>query len=231
MAESINIPLLNADECALLLIDHEPQMFFGVQSHDRQTIVNNVVGLAKGAKLFGVPTILTTVTDRAFSGPIVPEIQAVFPDHKPIARTSMNSWEDENLRKAVEKTGKRKLVMAALWTEVCLTFPALSALANGYEVYFVTDASGAFTKEVHERSVQRLIQAGGVPMTWQQTILEWQRDWANQETYEGMMDIIQEHSGAYGMGIFYAKTMVQSYPDFKGFPDEGKVEQHGTASP
>lgn len=225
MATPVNIPLLNPDECALLLIDHEPQMFFGVQSHDRQTIVNNVVGLAKGAKLFGIPTILTTVTEKEFSGPIISELQELFPNQVPIARTSMNSWEDENLRRAVEATGRRKLVMAALWTEVCLTFPALSAMANGYEVYFVADASGGATDEVHERAVQRLIQAGGVPMTWQQTILEWQRDWARQETYKDMMEIILKHGGAYGLGIYYAETMVQSYPDFQGFPSDGVAQQ------
>ena len=224
MTKLVNIPLLKPSECAVVLLDHEPQMIFGVQSHDRQTVINNVTGLARAAKLFRIPTILTTIEGHGFSGPILPEIQAIFPDQKPIERTSMNAWEDDNFRSAVEQTGKRKLVMAGLWTEVCLAFPTLSALANGYKVYFVADASGGFTKEVHERAVERMIQAGAVPMTWQQTMLEWQRDWANQETYQEVMNILHAHSGAYGKGIYYAETMVQSYPGFEGFPSEDGKE-------
>jgi len=139
------LELLSPENCALILIDHQPQMFFGVESANRETIKNNVIGLAKAAKIFNVPTILTTVAANSFSGPLIPELQAVFPEQKPIDRTSMNSWEDKNFLAAVEKTKRKKLVIAALWTEVCLAFPAISAIQAGYDVYAVTDASCVIT--------------------------------------------------------------------------------------
>jgi nicotinamidase-related amidase len=200
--------LLTPDNCAVVLIDHQPQMFFGVQSNDRQTIINNVLGLAKAAKVFKVPTVLTTVAAKSFSGPLLPELQAVFPDQKPIDRTTMNSWEDKKFVAAVEKTGRKKLVMAALWTEVCLAFPAIYAMEAGYEVYAVADASGATTTEAHQMAMQRMIQAGAVPVTWLQILCEFQRDWARQETYDAVLGIAKEHAGAYGVGIIYANAMV-----------------------
>ncbi|WP_261304943.1 hydrolase [Paenibacillus andongensis] len=199
--------LLTADNSAIILVDHQPQMLFGVQSADRQTIINNTVGLAKAAKVFNAPIILTTVAAESFSGPIHPHIQAVFPDQKPIDRTTMNSWEDENFVEAVKKTGRKKLIMAALWTEVCLAFPVVSAIKDGYEVYIVTDASGGTTTEAHDMSVQRMIQAGAIPVTWLSVLLEYQRDWARQETYDAVLEIAMQHSGAYGAGIVYAQTM------------------------
>ncbi|MCS3471945.1 hydrolase [Pseudomonas sp. Pseusp122] len=207
--------LLNPTNSALILIDHQPQMSFGVQSIDRQTLKNNTVALAKSAKIFNVPTILTSVETESFSGYIWPELLSVFPDHQPIERTSMNSWEDKKLVEAVKATGRKKLIMAALWTEVCLNFPALEALAEGYEVYIVTDASGGTTQEAHDMSVQRMIQAGAVPVTWQQVLLEFQRDWAHKETYNDVMALVREHSGAYGMGVDYAYTMVHKAPQRK----------------
>ena len=203
--------LLNPANSTLILIDHQP-MAFGVQSIDRQTLKNNTVALAKAAKIFNVPTILTSVETKSFSGYIWPELLDVFPDQQPIERTSMNSWEDKALVAAVKATGRKKLIMAALWTEVCLNFPALEALAEGYEVYIVTDASGGTSKEAHDMSVQRMIQAGAVPVTWQQVLLEYQRDWAHKETYDAVMGLVQEHSGAYGMGVDYAYTMVHGAP-------------------
>ncbi|KQX48637.1 MULTISPECIES: hydrolase [unclassified Paenibacillus] len=199
--------LLTAENSAIILVDHQPQMLFGVQSADRQTIINNTVGLAKTAKVFNAPIILTTVAAESFSGPIHPHIQAVFPDQKPIDRTTMNSWEDENFVEAVKKTGRKKLIMAALWTEVCLAFPAISAINDGYEVYIVTDASGGTTTEAHNMSVQRMIQAGAIPVTWLSVLLEYQRDWARQETYDAVLEIAVQHSGAYGAGVVYAQTM------------------------
>jgi len=204
--------LLNPNNCALILIDHQPQMAFGVQSIDRQQLKNNTVALAKTAKLFNVPTILTSVETTSFSGYIWPEILGVFPGQQPIERTSMNSWGDRNLVAAVKATGRKKLVMAALWTEVCLTFPALEAMEEGFEVYIVTDASGGTSQEAHDMSVQRMIQAGAIPVTWQQVLLEYQRDWAHKETYEAVMQLVLEHSGAYGMGVDYAYTMVHKAP-------------------
>ena len=202
------LELLNPSNCVVILIDHQPQMFFGVESANRQTIKNNVVGLAKAAKIFKIPTILTTVAAESFSGPLLPELQAVFPDQKPIDRTSMNSWEDKNLVDAVKKTNRKKLVIAGLWTEVCVAFPAICAIKEGYDVYAVIDASGATTTEAHNMSIQRMIQVGVVPITWIQFLCELQRDWARQETYDPVMEIAKEHAGAYGIGVLYAKTMI-----------------------
>ncbi|ATF15050.1 hydrolase [Brevibacillus sp. HB1.2] len=199
--------LLTPSNSAIILIDHQPQMLFGVQSADRQTVINNTVGLAKTAKVFQAPIILTTVAANSFSGPLHPQIQEVFPDQKPIDRTSMNSWEDENFLAAVKKTGRKKLIIAALWTEVCLAFPTLSAIKDGYEVYIVTDASAGTTQEAHNMSIQRMIQAGAIPVTWQSVLLEYQRDWARQDTYDSVMEIVIQHGGAYGVGVLYAHTM------------------------
>jgi nicotinamidase-related amidase len=204
--------LLTPENSAVIFIDHQPQMSFGVTSIDRQTLLNNTVALAKSAKHFKVPTVLTTVETESFSGYMWPQLLDVFPTQKPIERTSMNSWDDAKFVDAVKKTGRKKLVIAALWTEVCLVFPALDALREGYEVYFVTDASGGTSKEAHDMAVQRLIQAGAVPVTWQQVLLEYQRDWAKKETYDGTIAIVKEHSGAYGMGVEYAYTHVHKAP-------------------
>jgi nicotinamidase-related amidase len=199
--------LLTPQNSAIILIDHQSQMSFAVSSIDRQLLVNNAVGLAKTGKVFKVPTILTTVAAKSFSGPIFPELQAVFPEVKPIDRTSMNSWEDKGFYDAVKKTGRKKLIIAALWTEVCLVQPALSALDEGYEVYIVTDASGGTSKEAHDMAVARMIQAGAQPVTWMQVLLEYQRDWSRGETYAATTGIAMEHGGAYGTGIRYAKEM------------------------
>lgn len=203
-----SLELLTPNNCTLALIDHQPQMFFGVGSVSRETILNNVVGLAKAAKIFKVPTVLTTVAAKTFSGPLISQLQAVFPSQKPIDRSTMNSWEDKNFVAAVDKNNRKKLVMAALWTEVCLAFPAISAIQAGYEVYAVVDASGATTQEAHQAAIQRMMQAGVIPVTWMQVLCEWQRDWARQETYAAVMDLVKEHGGAYGFGIFYAESML-----------------------
>ncbi len=204
--------LLDKDNSALIFIDHQPQMAFGVANIDRQQLKNNVVGLAKAGKIFNVPTLFTSVETESFSGYIWPELLAVHPEITPIERTSMNSWEDAAFVKAVEATGRKKLVISALWTEVCLTFPALMALEAGYEVYVVTDTSGGTSVDAHERSIDRMVQAGAIPVTWQQVLLEYQRDWARQETYDAVMALVREHSGAYGMGVDYAYTMVHHAP-------------------
>lgn len=204
--------LLDKDNSALIFIDHQPQMSFGVANIDRQQLKNNVVGLAKAGKIFNVPTLFTSVETESFSGYIWPELLAVHPEITPIERTSMNSWEDVAFVKAVEATGRKKLVISALWTEVCLTFPALMALEAGYEVYVVTDTSGGTSVDAHERSIDRMVQAGAIPVTWQQVLLEYQRDWARKETYDAVMELVREHSGAYGMGVDYAYTMVHHAP-------------------
>ncbi|HDT1126002.1 hydrolase [Morganella morganii] len=206
------LELLNPQNSAVIFIDHQPQMAFGVANIDRQQLKNNTVGLAKAAKIFNVPTIYTSVETESFSGYIWPELLAVHPESTPIERTSMNSWEDPKFVEAVKATGRKKLVMAALWTEVCLNFPTLMAIEAGYEVYIVTDASGGTSVDAHERSIDRMVQAGAVPVTWQQVLLEYQRDWSRKETYDAVMGLVQEHSGAYGMGVDYAYTMVHKAP-------------------
>ena len=157
--------LLNPENSALILIDFQPQMTFGVANIDRQTLFNNVMLLAKAAKIFNVPTILTTVETKSFSGNMWPQILDIFPNQEPIERSSMNSWEDTTFVEAVAATGRKKLIMAALWTEVCLTFPALEALKAGYEVYGVEDASGGTSLTAHNAAMRRIEQAGVVPVT------------------------------------------------------------------
>ena len=206
--------LLTPDNCQLIIIDQQPQMAFGVESIDRQVLKNNVVALAKSAKVFDIPTIITTVETESFSGYTFPEILAVFPDHPLLERTSMNAWDDQKVRDALAKNGQKKVIVSGLWTEVCNNMFAFSAMAEGgYEIYMVADASGGTTPDAHDYSMQRMIQAGVVPMTWQQVLLELQRDWAHRDTYDAVMNIVREHSGAYGMGADYAYTMVHKTPE------------------
>jgi nicotinamidase-related amidase len=204
--------LLTPQNSTVIFIDHQPQMLFGVASIERQTLVNNTVALAKSAKAFKVPTILTAVESESFSGYIWPQLLDVFPNRKPIERSTMNSWEDPKFVAEVERIGRKKLVMAALWSEVCLAFPALQAMEAGYEVYAVVDASGGTSAVAHDMAIQRIVQAGAVPVTWQQVLLEYQRDWARKETYNDVLEIVKEHSGAYGLGVEYAYTMVHKQP-------------------
>lgn len=208
--------LITPDNSVIAFIDYQPQMFFGVQSSDRQAVLSNVLGLAKAAKAFGVPSILSTVETRGFSGNMTPQLLDVFPEHPLIERSSMNSWEDVAFRKAVEATGRKKLILTALWTEVCLAFPAIEATRDGYDVYFVTDSSGGTSVAAHEQAIQRMIQAGATPLTWIQLALEWQRDWARKEHYDEVLAIMKEHGGAYGQGIEYAYTMVHGAPASRG---------------
>lgn len=201
--------LLTPQNCQIIFIDQQPQMAFGVQSIDRQVLKNNVVGLAKAARVFNIPTTITTVESESFSGYTYPELLAVFPDNSILERTSMNSWDDQKVRDALAKNGKKKVVVSGLWTEVCNNSFAFSAMAEGnYEIYMVADASGGTSKDAHDYAMQRMIQAGVVPMTWQQVLLEWQRDWARLDTYDAVIGIVREHSGGYGMGVDYAYTMV-----------------------
>jgi nicotinamidase-related amidase len=206
--------LLTPQNCTVIFIDHQPQMAFGVSSIDRQLLINNTVGLAKAAKIFNVPVILTTVETKSFSGYMWPQLLELFPDKQPIERTSMNSWEDKKLVAEVERIGRKKLVIAALWTEVCLCFPAIQALEAGYEIYAVEDASGGISETTHRNAMQRMIQAGVVPVTWVQVLLELQRDWARKETYNAVMEVVLTHAGAYGQGVEYAYTMVHGQPPF-----------------
>jgi nicotinamidase-related amidase len=203
------LEVLTPQNSQVIFIDQQPQMAFGVQSIDRQVLKNNTVALAKAAKVFNIPTTITTVETESFSGFTYPELLDVFPDKKVLERTSMNSWDDQKVRDALAANGRKKVIVSGLWTEVCNTTFALCAMLEGnYEIYMVADASGGTSKEAHDYAMQRMVQAGVVPMTWQQVLLEWQRDWARRDTYNPVMDIVREHSGAYGMGVDYAYTMV-----------------------
>ena len=208
------LEVLTPTNCQLIFIDQQPQMAFGVQSMDRQALKNNTVGLAKAAKAFNIPTTITTVETQGFSGHTYPELLDVFPGKPILERTSMNSWDDQTVRDALKANGKKKVIVSGLWTEVCNNTFALSAMLEGdYEIYMVADASGGTSKEAHDYAMQRMIQAGVVPMTWQQVLLEWQRDWAHKDSYDAVMAIVREHSGAYGMGVDYAYTMVHKAPE------------------
>lgn len=206
------LEVLTPQNSQIIFIDQQPQMAFGVQSIDRQALKNNVVALAKAAKVFEISTTITTVETDGFSGNTYPELLAVFPENKILERTSMNSWDDQNVRDALAAAaarGRKKVVVSGLWTEVCnLTF-ALSCLKEtDYTIYMVADASGGTSLDAHKYAMDRMVQAGVVPVTWQQVMLEWQRDWARKETYDAVIKIVQEHSGAYGMGVDYAVTHV-----------------------
>ncbi|MFJ1210147.1 hydrolase [Burkholderia pyrrocinia] len=215
------LEVLTPQNSQLIFIDQQPQMAFGVQSIDRQALKNNVVGLAKAAKAFNIPTTITTVESESFSGYTYPELLDVFPNQKTLERTSMNSWDDQKVRDALAANGRKKVIVSGLWTEVCNTTFALCAMLEGdYEIYMVADASGGTSKDAHDYAMQRMIQAGVVPVTWQQVALEWQRDWARRDTYNAVMAIAKEHSGAYGMGVDYAYTMVHKAEQRTATPHE-----------
>lgn len=192
--------LLTPEESVLLLIDHQPFQFSNLHSHEPAMVINNVVGLAKAAKVFGVPTILTTVL-ASRGGNLIQGLQAVHPDQQPIDRTFINTWEDQRVVEAVKKTGRKKLVIAALWTEVCLAMPTIHALGEGWDVTIVTDASGGVSPEAHEMAVLRMIRAGANPMTWLAIVAEWQRDWARTQYLETLPPVLAEHAGGTGVAL------------------------------
>ena len=205
--------LLTKDNSVLVFIDHQPQMLFGVGSGiDRQLLVNNVLMLARGAKEFEVPTLLTTVETESFSGPMWPQLLDVFPEQTPIERTGMNSWDTPEFRDAIKATGRKNIVLSGLWTEVCIAWPALQMLAEGYNVYVLEDASAGTSPAAHDAALSRMVQAGAVRMTTVATVLEFQRDWANRDHYDALMNLFRDHGGAYGVGIEYAYTMVHKAP-------------------
>jgi len=204
--------LLTPDNCVVALIDHQPQMMFGVAGVDRQSIINNTVALGKAARVFDVPVVLTTVETKSFSGNLWPQIHAVFPEQPAIERSSMNAWDDKNFVAAIKATGRKKIVLAGLWTEVCVTFPSVQAIHDGYEVYVVEDCCGDVSQLAHDNAMKRVIQAGAKPVTSLQVMLEFQRDWAEKDTYDAVMDIVKTHYGAYGIGVEYVYTMVHKAP-------------------
>src|SRR3989442_12700176 len=204
--------LLTPDNCVVTLIDHQPQMLFGVSNFDRQTIINNVVALAKATRVFDVPVILSTVETTSFSGNLWPQLQAVFPGQVPIERSSMNAWDDEHFVAAVRKSGRKKIVLAGLWTETCVALPTVQAMHDGYDIHVVEDCCGDVSQLAHDNAMKRVVQAGAKPVTSLSVMLEWQRDWAARDTYDAVMDIVKSHYGAYGIGVEYAYTMVHGAP-------------------
>lgn len=209
MKPSVN--LLSPDNHALVLIDFEGQMAFATSNIALSELRNNVAIIGGASKIFNVATVVTTVAEESFSGPVFPEVEEFFPIATSgyIDRTSMNTWEDENAYKAIVAKNKKKIVLAGLWTSVCIVGPALSAIEEGYEVYVITDACGDVSAEAHERAVQRMIQAGAMPITSIQYLLELQRDWGRQETYVPVTDLMKKHGGSYGLGIHYAHNMLK----------------------
>ena len=199
--------LLSPTDHALVLIDYQSQMAFATKSIAPELLRNNAALVANAAAGFHVPTILTTVAEKSFSGPMFSEITDAFPGQPMLDRTSMNTWEDAAVIDEVNRIGKDRLVFAGLWTSVCIVGPVLSALEQGFEVYVITDASGDISEEAHERAVTRMIQLGAKPMTSLQYMLELQRDWARGDTYDLTTGIARQWGGAYGLGITYAKSM------------------------
>jgi nicotinamidase-related amidase len=201
--------LLSPERSVLLLIDHQAFQFSNLHSHDPMLVINNVAGLAKAAKAFSVPTILTTVT-AARGGHLLKQLQEVYPEQAPIDRTTLNSWEDPRVVEAVKKTGRKQLVIAALWTDICLAMPVIHSLADGYDVFFVTDASGAVSREAHDMAVLRMIQAGAVPMTWVALMSEWQRDWAREATVPAVAEVTIDHGGSSGVAFAWEQQLLST---------------------
>jgi nicotinamidase-related amidase len=200
--------LLSPNDHLLIMIDHQSQMAFATKSIDAIMLRNNAALVSHAARIFGVATILTTVAEKTFSGPMFDEIKSQFPGHEVIDRTTMNTWEDERIAVAVNAAGKERIVLAGLWTSVCIVGPALSAIDQGYDVYIITDACGDVSDEAHERAVQRMVQMGVRPITALQYLLELQRDWARGETYDDVVHAAISFGGAYGLGLIYAKTIL-----------------------
>ena len=201
--------LLTPQNSVLLLIDHQAFQFANLHSHEPTLIVNNVAGLAKTAKGFQVPTILTTVLEER-GGFLIKDVQDVFPDQKPINRTFINAWEDKRVVEAVKKTGRKKLVIASLWTEMCLAMPAIQAQGEGHDVYAVTDASGGVSVEAHDMAIRRMVQAGVTPVTWLAVFGEWQRDWARTETLGALGGVLVQHGGASGIAYAWEAQLLDS---------------------
>src|SRR6266581_2327085 len=201
--------LLRPEDSILVLIDHQPYQFANLNSHEPTMIVNNVVGLAKTAKVFNVPTILTTVIEER-GGYLIKALQDVFPEQKPINRTFINTWEDPKVTDLVKKSGRKQLILAALYTEICLAMPAIQALGEGYDVFIVTDASGGVSVEAHDMAVRRMVGAGAVPITWLAVLGEWQRDWA-RETAAGVVGVVLEHAGGSAVALAWELQLLGTH--------------------
>lgn len=204
--------LYTPQDSVVVFIDHQPQMTFGVVNIDRGTLMNNVILLAKVAKEFGVPAIVSAVETESFSGYVWPQLLDVFPGQPVVERSSMNAWDDAGFRAAIEATGKKNIILTGLWTEVCVAWPAVEMIGAGYNIYVVEDCCGATSEVAHQAALSRMVQAGAIRLTTIAALLEWQRDWARREHYDALMGLIKQHGGAYGVGVEYAYTMVHKAP-------------------
>lgn len=198
--------LIRAENCALLLVDYQTLILLGIQSHDRVRLAQNIVGLAKAARTFQVPTLLTTMAANGFGGPLLPELRDVFPEMRANTRTAINPWEDANVLASLKDLRRKKLIIAGLWSELSLSLPVLSALDDGYTVYFVADTSGGVSADAHQIALQQLIQAGARPRTWQQLLFSWQRDWACLDTADAVQQIIRGHGSAFPPSAVYNRA-------------------------
>jgi nicotinamidase-related amidase len=200
--------LLKPEDCAMLLVDFQAGLGFGVESASRQVVLNNAVALARTAQAFTVPIVVSTSASRVYSGPLLPALQSALPSVTAIERKNMNVWEDDTARNAVIAAGRRRLLVAGFLTEACVSFPVLSALADGFDVFVVADACGGLTPSGHELALRRLEQAGARLCSWIQVLLEFQRDWTRHATYEAARAIVVANGGGYGMGLAYAREMI-----------------------
>ena len=210
--------LYTPQDSAIVFIDHQPQMLFGVANCDRATLINNVTLLAKVAKEFGVPAVLTAVETESFSGYLWPQLLDVFPGQEVIERSSMNSWDDAGFRKAIEATGRKNIILTGLWTEVCVAWVAIQMAGEGYNVYVVEDCCGATSTAAQDAALSRMVQAGVSRLTTVAALLEWQRDWKNHDHYDALMSLLKQYAGAYGIGVEYAYTMVHKAPQSAKVP-------------
>ncbi|MGA2549564.1 MAG: hydrolase [Burkholderiaceae bacterium] len=204
--------LYTPQDAAVVFIDHQPQMLFGVSSIDRAALINNVTLFAKVAKEFGVPAVITSVETEAFSGYVWPQLLDVFPGQDVVERSSMNSWDDPGFRRAIEATGRKNIILTGLWTEVCVTWPCIEMIAAGYNIYVVEDCCGGTSQAAQEAALSRMVQAGAVRLTTIPALLEFQRDWKNRQHYDALMGLLKQQAGAYGIGVEYAYTMVHHAP-------------------
>ena len=202
-------PLIQPSECTLVLVDEQAGLSFAAGSSDAQMLRNNGLATAKTAVAFGVPIIVSTSASKVYSGPLMPAFRAVLPDVTPLERRNMNVWEDEAARAAIVATGRKTLIFAGLLTEACISFPVLSALAEGYRVFVVADACGGLTATSHELALRRMEAAGATMTSWLQLLLEFQRDWTRHDTYEAARAIVVDHGGGYGTGLAYARDMIK----------------------
>jgi nicotinamidase-related amidase len=201
--------LLRPEDSVLVLIDHQPYQLANLNSHDPHMVVNNTTALAKAARVFGVPTILTSViADRG--GKIFPQVTEVFPDNPVIDRTFINTWEDRKVVDAVQATGRKQLVIAGLWTEICVAMPVIQALGEGWDVTVITDASGAVSTEAHEVAIQRMIRAGANMMTWMALAAEWQRDWARLDSAVALTEVIKSHAAGSGIAYLWEQQLLNT---------------------